>query len=423
MNGLKKILKSKTTFDVQWAFWSLLSSAFMHFVLRVIIGKELGPDALGIYTIIFTIFLLGIQFANFGIGGAITKYIAEFSDDREKIQQYISSGVVGSIISGSLFGIVLFLFSPILANILFNIPEMEPLLMISALCFPFVAIQVSTLGAYNGMRKMNIFAFLSIPLNILIIIITVVFVLFCNLSLFGAVLGLVIPYCFAGILSLSLLYKDNWIAIAPFRFDLLKEMTIFGFFFVLATSSSVLNTYISTFLIGFFLTAGEVGIYSVASTISQILTVIPSAVQRIITPATAFTYAKNGKKEARKIFLESAKYSLIITVVLGIFLIVLAPWIISFLFSGEFLPAYEPLVILIIGNILFSPIISNGAFFFSIGKITVPYKVNLIYIAITIGLSIFFIPIFGVVGAAIATLSVQILSLMAYLLLVWKYTS
>ena len=421
MNGIKSFLRSKTIFDVQWAFWSIISSAFTYFVLRVIIGRALGPEALGVYTIIFTIYQFGLQFASFGIGAALTKYIAEHPDLRG-VTQHISSGVIGSIVFGLVSGSILFVLSSIIAKI-FNIPELEPLLIITAFCFPFIAIQVTVLGVYNGMRRMKTFAFLSITLNILILFISIILVYAYNLALIGAVLGFVIPVCTIGVLSIYLLIKESLLEISLFKCNVLRNLLHFGFFFILSTSSSFLNTYIGTILIAYFLTATEVGIYSVAITLSQVLTVIPSAVQRITTPATAVAYAKKGGKETRMIIIKSTKYSLLFTMVLGLCLAVSGPWVLSFFFSEEFLPAYQPLILLIIGNIILTPVIANGACLFSIGKITVPYRANLFFIAITICLDILLIPTFGVLGAAFATLSAQLFMLIITLKLIWKYTS
>ncbi|NVO65953.1 oligosaccharide flippase family protein [Methanofollis tationis] len=71
--------------DVQWAFISIVTASLAHFILRIFIGKYLGAEGLGVYTLTFTIYFFGMVFAAFGIHVALTKYIAEFLEDRETI--------------------------------------------------------------------------------------------------------------------------------------------------------------------------------------------------------------------------------------------------------------------------------------------------------------------------------------------------
>ena len=75
---------SKTIRDVQWAFISLAISSLVYFLLRVVLGKELGASGLGLYTLVLTVYLFGMQFAIFGMGAAVRKYVAEYNGNIKK---------------------------------------------------------------------------------------------------------------------------------------------------------------------------------------------------------------------------------------------------------------------------------------------------------------------------------------------------
>jgi O-antigen/teichoic acid export membrane protein len=47
-----KIMISKTMRDVQWSFIRLAISSAVHFLLRVVLGRELGASGLGLYTLV-----------------------------------------------------------------------------------------------------------------------------------------------------------------------------------------------------------------------------------------------------------------------------------------------------------------------------------------------------------------------------------
>ena len=187
--------------DIQWAFISILTATLTIFVLQIMLGKELGPAGLGIYTLAFTFYLIGLQFAAFGISDALTKYVPEFIDNDATIRKYVVSGMISSIISGALMGIILFLLAPFIATSLFKVPELVILIQLTAICYPFIAIQKVVLGTLNGFRRMHLYAILNIVQNVSIVIISVVMVLVFGMGVFGAVIGYVIPTIFISIIS------------------------------------------------------------------------------------------------------------------------------------------------------------------------------------------------------------------------------
>ena len=132
--------------DVQWSFISLATASLSHLLLRIVLGKELGPSGLGLYTLVFTIYIFGMHFAAFGIGVALTKYLAEFDDNLLRIKGFVSCGHFGSIISGSMMGVLMYLLSGIIAIQFFHSPGMVDLLKITAFCFPFIAMQKAVIG-------------------------------------------------------------------------------------------------------------------------------------------------------------------------------------------------------------------------------------------------------------------------------------
>jgi O-antigen/teichoic acid export membrane protein len=150
-----KLRLSKTMRDIQWSFISLAISSFVHFLLRVVLGRELGASGLGLYTLVFTIYMFGMQFAAFGIGAALTKYVAEHNENLNKIEEFVSSGVIGSFISGLTFGIILYLSSNAIAINFFHCSEMVYLLKITSFCFPFIALQKTALGVSHCKRPFS----------------------------------------------------------------------------------------------------------------------------------------------------------------------------------------------------------------------------------------------------------------------------
>lgn len=412
---------NKTIRDVQWSFLSLATSSLAHLLLRMVLGKELGPKGLGTYTLVFTIYMFGMQFAAFGYGSALTNYIAKYKNDTSKIKEYISSGVIGSIVSGSTMGILLYSLSEFISTNFFHIPEMVALLKITAVCFPFIAIQKATTGSLNGFQKMNHFAMVNILQNTLVLLISVLLVFFFKMGVTGAVIGFVFPTVVIGVFSLVFIRKSFFLPSKSVLVNVLREITWFGFYVVLGNSISMINTQIDSLLIGRFMSETDVGYYTTAVIIMQGMTLLPGAVQAVTTPAIATCYGKkeysNIKKLVKNTMLKIFAVELIFLIILTVF----GKYVIVMLFSEEFTSAYIPMLILSIGYVIYSPWVSISTIFASIGKVNLSFKLNGLCAILNTASNLLLIPKFGLIGAASATTLSLILTLMINLYFVRRY--
>lgn len=394
---------NKTIRDIQWSFLSLATSSLAHLLLRMVLGKELGPKGLGTYTLVFTIYMFGMQFAAFGYGSALTNYIAKYKNDTSKIKEYISSGVIGSIASGSIMGILLYSLSEFISTNFFHIPEMVALLKITAVCFPFIAIQKATTGSLNGFRKMNHFAMVNILQNTLILLISILLVFFFKMQVTGAVIGFVVPTVVVGVVSLLYIRKSFFFPSRLVLSSVLREITWFGFYVVLGNSVSMINTQIDSLLIGRFMSETDVGYYATAVIIMQSLTLLPSAVQTVTNPAISTYYGKREYSKIKELVKNTMLKIFAIEFVFLLFLAIFGKYILIIVFSEEFTPAYTPMLILSIGYLMYSPWSSVGTVFASIGKVNLSFKLNGLCAMLNTILNLLLIPKFGLIGAASAT--------------------
>ena len=392
----------KTMRDVQWAFISLAISSFVHFLLRVVLGRELGASGLGLYTLVFTIYMFGMQFAAFGIGSAVSKYIAEHNENLKRVKEFASSGVIGSFISGLTFGIILYLFSNVIAINFFHSPEMVHLLKITAFGFPFIALQKTVLGTLTGLRKMNYFALLNIVQNVSVFALSVILVILFKMNVTGAVFGFIFPTIFVGLFSLFFI-KDSFEVPSKLFNTVLRELSWFGFYVVLANSISMINTQIDSLLIGHFMNETEVGYYAVAVVLIQGITLLPSAVQKVSGPIIASYHGKKEYENIKNVIKKTLVKTFLITIFLSTLLAILGKFLIGILFTEEFLPAYIPLLILLIGYSIYAPLISVGGALSNIGKVNILFRIDALCALMNTILNIILIPKFGIIGAASAT--------------------
>ena len=145
---------------------------------------------------------------------------------------------------------------------------------------------------------------------------------------------------------------------------------------------------------------------------------IPSAVQRVTSPIIAKNYAKKEYQAILKLLKKVISRIFLVSLGLSLFLVIFGKELILIIFKSVFLPAYQPLLILLIGYTIYSMFMSIGTFYASIGHVQLSYKLALLSAIISIILNIIFIPPLGILGAAIATsISLVILTTVHFLII------
>jgi O-antigen/teichoic acid export membrane protein len=158
-------------------------------------------------------------------------------------------------------------------------------------------------------------------------------------------------------------------------------------------------------MIGYYLDEAEVGFYAVSAIFVQGITLIPSAIQRVTSPMIARSYAKKDYDSIKKLLKSVTLKVFLISLILSLFLLIFGRTLIISIFEEVFLPAYLPLLILLIGYTIYSMFMSIGTFYASIGHVQLSYKIALFSAVLSIVLNVLFIPRLGIIGAAIATSS------------------
>ena len=390
----------KFAFDVGWVFISQVIALATGFLLSVILGRFLGASPFGLYTMTLTIYTIASLVGGIGIPPAMVKYVAEFKENKEKLDIFVSCGIVNSVIFGAIAGTVLFTLSNTLANI-FNMPELTDLIKIIAFSLPFLVVNNTLLGLLNGLREMKSYSLRTVIRSSLLLSLTILFV-GIGFGIKGAVLALLLSE--VGTLFLLIFISRNFFSFVIRDYvETTKELVKFGSQLFLASAIWMANTNADKLLIGYFLMDKDVGIYAIALAITQGLLIIPGAISTVTYPAISEYNGKKRHEAIETLINKSMKYSLVILSVLGILIIFFSKDIILLLLKPEFLPAVMPLAILVFGMMFFGAWGSVGSTFSGVGRPDITWKICAINLIVALVLDLLLIPLFGISGAAIGT--------------------
>ncbi|MTB42341.1 hypothetical protein GKS22_01165 [Streptococcus uberis] len=377
MNKIKIILKNEYIFSISTRILIALSGLFTQVIASRYLGAELkGQTA---YILSFTN-LSSIVFL-FGLSSLYPSFRTKSIDKKVAVDEYMTI----STIIFSLYYVIIVISTSILK--IENLEINTALLLTPIYCYSSVSGMVALVENPNkrnrGMLFIGFFELL---------IIFLLFIFTKKSFLFG-----VVTICAAEIMKVC-----YFISILKFNFNinLIKKETLKyilenGLVLMISALLITLSYKINILMLKYFknISLAEIGVYSVGISIAEKTFLIPDAIKEILLSRLS----KNiNEKEVAKMARISFAIGLIVSVVIAVFSYPL----ISILFGNEFKNAFGVTSITVFGVsfIVFMKMID------SYNQVMLLQKANIIMLLISIifniSINFYFIPNFGIYGAA-----------------------
>ncbi|MHB8260747.1 MAG: lipopolysaccharide biosynthesis protein [Bacteroidia bacterium] len=187
----------------------------------------------------------------------------------------------------------------------------------------------------------------------------------------------------------------------------LKEIMVYGITFSFIQITGICTKFVDIILVGKYETMQQVGVFSIAAFIGLVIETPLLALEKIAGTKIAKLFAQNNHSEIEKIYKLSSKYLMLICGLMGSVLVVCIKPTLALLPNDYSAGAVVTIIICI------------GAFFnaatgtnYSILTYSKHYKLGAVFYAfllvLTITLNMLLIPLYGIMGAAIATCAASI---------------
>ena len=370
------------------------------FATGVFIARELGPSERGVYVYLVLMSSVGLQISFFGIGNSIQYYTSKgVYNAKETTFINILLGLIHGIF---VVGVIITLWS---FNLLgktaqdLTLYSLIPLFIQLPLNGVFFVIKFQLIGLSRFHRS-----------NILQIIQVVSFALFIStvffihgLEILGCLWSLILSQSIVTVYALFMVRKNISITLKiQNSIKYLKDLYSYGLKAWLGNISSRANDSLDQFILGFVASSSQLGVYSVAYTIVNLLS-IPST---SITPIL-FNFVTKKSEKSRDSFnvtMQVHKFLFWMQVCFAIILYLIGDKLILFFFGSEYSETINVMYLLVPGIVLYNSTRSvSQKYLAAIGK---PLKTsNIQFVGAIIGLTcyILLIPKYGVEGAAIGS--------------------
>ncbi|WP_452230589.1 flippase [Lacinutrix sp. MEBiC02404] len=400
--NFKTVLKKK--FEGEFAKKTLFSFLLKFFGLglsyffTLLISRFYGAEVVGRFSLTFTILNLFALFFALGIPDTMVKIIA---DSNYKQQFDLKKTALRAILISSVIGaIVLFLSAKPLALFYTDSVLYDYLLIAAAALVPLVLLRYN-FEILRGRNEIVKFGFLSHIIPYLISVLAILFVFFVFEEKNGLqtikvyFLGTVIAF----ILSVFLTKHKEEIKRKAFP---LKKMMNYSLP-MLATSSFIfLMGWTDTLMLGYYNDKADVGIYSVVIKIARIAIIVLTSVNLVLAPKISELYSKSEHDKMKELIRKATKIIFITTAPM-VGLILIANKFVLGLFGDEFIIGSTALIVIMLAQLFNAMTGSVGQVMNMTGNHKKLRDFTIISVILNIVLNLILIPLYGILGAAIAT--------------------
>ncbi|MFZ0419979.1 MAG: flippase [Candidatus Sulfotelmatobacter sp.] len=387
-------------------FAGTIFAAICGYVFKVYLAHVLGAEALGLYALGMTIIgFLGI-INGLGLPDSAVRFVALYMASKkfEALRSLLWNGSWILLASNLIFAVIVLKAGPWIATRFYHSPQLVRYLPLFALIMITGALSTffgKVLAGYKEVgRRTVITRFVASPVTMAVTIVLVI--------LGGGLWGYLVAQIVSAVVVLALLVSLLWrlTPVAARALDVTKlsiEPEVWSF------SAAMFGVGMMEFLmgqtdrvaLGYYRGAHDVGIYAVAAALVAYEPIILQSVNQIFAPVIADIHTRGDHLLLGRLFQTLTKWMLGLTFPLAVVMMVYARPIMA-IFGHDFEAGWPILVIGTCGQLVNCGVGSVGCILLMSGNQRRLIRVQA-YMAVTmVVLSVWLVPLWGMLGAAVA---------------------
>ncbi len=372
------------------------------FGFNLILAQLLGPSGAGIYYLALNIVGLGAVVGEMGLSNTVIRFVAASAAQgnwRQVAGTYRFANRIVLVVA-AVTSVIIFFGSGWLARELFGDAALEAPLRLMAFATLPASLLALHVGFFKGLKKIR----LAVTMEGFGVSLFALLLLPALGSALG-VRGAIITYLTASVLVLILgivfwrreTPQLNGLSVEGHTMQLLSA----GFPLFLIAIMNLIITSSDITLLGILTDADSVGVYGVAKRIATIMSFILVAINSIMAPKLAESYALGKRDALAALARHSAVIATLAAIPLFLIFAVFSNWLLG-LFGPSFLRGGPILIVLALGQVVNLSTGSVGYLLMMTGREQIMRNIVIAGALMSIALDLILIPRFGILGAAIA---------------------
>jgi O-antigen/teichoic acid export membrane protein len=405
-------------------FAGLIAGNVLGMVNQIILGRFLGPEDYGLFNLSMSVVMIGGTLCVFGFFGSLPRIIPFHmrKQERSVVRSVLDFSSVFSFALGIFFAVVTYLLSDRLAVDVFHDPRLAPALKIFSFAIPLNGLHQVAQGAVRGFKAARYEA-LVFSIGSRIVTISV-FLLSLSViqRLWGAIIAFMAGLLVTTVIAFWLIWRRvfNDYRKLP-RVPVARGVLSFTWPIALTGLTFLFVTKTDKVMLGYFLTSEDVGIYTPAVVVASLLEFFNSAFKYRFLPTASEYFSRNDVSGLSPLFKSTSKWSFLVVYPIFLFILVFPKEILTLLYGSEYTAGYVALIVLSMGIAVNDFSGTSANILVAGGRTKLNLACEIIAAVTNIGLNVLLIPLYGIVGAAIATGTSYVTRNIASLCFVYRY--
>ncbi len=396
-------------------FLGRVFSTIFGFLFSLAAARLMGADVYGKLMYVTVIITMLSLVTKLGLTQGLVQFISRFTENNriEERNSIISFSFLLVSVFSIILSVILFIFSDFIALNIFNNQELASLLKVMSPILILLSLIELTPGIFRGLKIVKYQVLGRDLIQSFIRLIMVLILGYLGYKIYGLVAAFYLSMAFSLLYLFYKVYDLNLFGKIKCKFiTSYKEILIFSAPLLISSILHYSISKVDIFMIGYFLNTSSVGIYTVALKIGTLTNFLLFSINSMFAPNITTLYYNNQMVKLEKLYQVITKWVLGINLSVFFLFIILSKEIMN-VFGTEFIIGWIALILITAGQVVNAGVGSAGLINVMTGYPKSELYVSIIVFVINVTLNYFLIPIYGIEGAAFASLiSIGVMNLL-----------
>lgn len=373
---------------------------------EVVVARLLGIELFGLYTLGLTVLKFLEMISRIGLTQGGIRYTSLYYGvgDERRAKGAIIQSISLPLLVGIFLGAVAFISSKFISVSIFHRPELSNVIKAFSIGIPFLASMMIAASLTKSFKVAQYFVYVKEVFHSISGLLLFIVLYWLGFKLYGAVYSYVLSAIlglFLSIYYINKLFPKLTSALKPIYET--KKLLSFSLPLAFAGISHFFIMWTDIFMLGYFRSASEVGIYRAAVEITILFDMFMGSIASIFTPVIADLFNKGESSKINILFKTTTRWSLFLSVLPFAFVILYPKFILSTIFGSAFSGGWVVLLILSFARFFSNSVGTVDQMLSMTGRQNLVLYNGLGKLLINFILNLSLIPKWGIAGAAAAT--------------------
>ena len=381
----------------------------------VYLARVLPQEEVGLFYLALSFVSVISIFADLGISMTAPRYIPYFMEKGKpgEVRRLVKYTAFVGICSTLLFSLAVLFLSGNIADSFKN-PRLQQPLAIMAFYIIIVELYNIAQSLFVGFKKIKENAMMANFQSLLKLVFAVVFIGFLGnsavINSYAFLASFLVPALFAAPFLLKFVSSVEHGGVEGSNRQFLAEILPFGFMLGIVSTFNFVLAYADRLMVGYFITGAEgeraVAIYSVATGLAGLLSVAAVAIATTFLPVVSSIHGRDEKDHASlgKNVGVTTKWMLFFTVPFLLLFLVFPEQILEVIYGAQYSSGANVLALTALGSLILLITHMHRVVLAGMRLVGIELKMAAVTVLINIALNLYLIPVYGIDGAALATL-------------------